>query len=187
METVLKKIKANVLVSALLCIVLGIVLVVWPGLSVKIVCRAIGAVLIINGLSRLLNFAFERDGSMFSQMNLITGVVITLIGIWIFVKPDTIIALVPILVGIIIVIHGINNMEQAVSLFQSKYDKWWAALILGLVTIGFGALLIFNPFETVDTLVMFIGLFLIYDGVSDIWIVSRVSHTAKQLKQEMEA
>ena len=34
---------------------------------------------------------------------------------------------------------------------------------------------------------MFIGLFLIYDGVSDIWIISRVSHAAKQLKQEIEA
>lgn len=187
METILKKIKANVLISALLCIALGIVLVVWPGMSVKIVCRAIGAVLVINGLIRLLNFVFRKDGSLFSQMNLILGVVIALIGIWIFSRPDTIIALVPILVGVIIVIHGINNLEQAVSLFQSKYDKWWVALVLGLITVGFGVLLIFRPFEAVDTLIMFIGLFLIYDGVSDIWIISRVSRTAKQLKQEMEA
>lgn len=187
METILKKIRANVLISALLCIALGIVLVVWPGMSVKIVCRAIGAVLVINGLIRLLNFVFRKDGSLFSQMNLILGVVIALIGIWIFSRPDTIIALVPILVGVIIVIHGINNLEQAVSLFQSKYDKWWVALVLGLITVGFGVLLIFRPFEAVDTLIMFIGLFLIYDGVSDIWIISRVSRTAKQLKQEMEA
>lgn len=186
METILKKIKANVLISALLCIALGIVLVVWPGMSVKIVCRAIGVVLVINGLIRLLNFVFRKDGSLFSQMNLILGVVIALIGIWIFSRPDTIIALVPILVGVIIVIHGINNLEQAVSLFQSKYDKWWVALVLGLITVGFGVLLIFRPFEAVDTLIMFIGLFLIYDGVSDIWIISRVSRTAKQLKQEME-
>ena len=60
-------------------------------------------------------------------------------------------------------------------------------MILGLVTLGFGVLLIFNPFEAVETLVMFIGIFLIYDGVSDIWIVSRVSRVAKYLKQEAGA
>jgi uncharacterized membrane protein HdeD (DUF308 family) len=166
---------------------LGIILVVWPGLSVKVVCMAIGVVLVINGISRLMNFIFGRDGSVFSQMNLIMGIIITVIGGWILFQPGTIIAMIPILVGIIIVIHGINNLQQTVSLCQSRYDKWWVALLLALVTIGFGVLLIFNPFAAVDTLIRFIGIFLIYDGVSDIWIMSRVSKNVKEARQEMEA
>ncbi|MDE7017659.1 MAG: DUF308 domain-containing protein [Lachnospiraceae bacterium] len=187
MERILKKIKTNVLISALLCIALGIVLVVWPGMSVQVVCMAIGAVLILNGISRLANFIFGRDGSLFSQMNLVMGIIITVIGVWILFQPSKIIAMIPILVGIIIIIHGINNLQQAVSLCQSRYDKWWIALLLGLVTVGFGILLICNPFKAIDTLVMFIGIFMIYDGISDIWIVSKVSHNAKQLRQELEA
>lgn len=187
MERILKKIKTNVIVSAFICIALGVILVVWPGLSVKVVCMAIGAVLVINGISRLLNFIFGRDGSMFSQMNLVMGIIITVIGGWILLQPGTIIAMIPILVGIIIVIHGINNLQQTVSLCQNRYDKWWIALILGIITIGFGVLLIFNPFAAVDTLIRFIGLFLIYDGASDIWIMSRVSRNVKQARQEMDA
>lgn len=187
MERILKKIKTNVIVSAFICIALGVILVVWPGLSVKVVCMAIGAVLVINGISRLLNFIFGRDGSMFSQMNLVMGIIITVIGGWILLQPGTIIAMIPILVGIIIVIHGINNLQQSVSLCQSRYDKWWVALILGIITIGFGVLLIFNPFAAVDTLIRFIGLFLVYDGASDIWIMSRVSKNVKQARQEMDA
>ncbi|MDE7342279.1 MAG: DUF308 domain-containing protein [Lachnospiraceae bacterium] len=187
MERILKRIKANVMVSALICIALGVVLVVWPGGSRKIVCMAIGVVLVINGISRLLNFIFGRDGSVFSQMNLVMGIIITVIGGWILFQPGTIIAMIPILVGIIIVIHGINNLQQTVSLCQSRYDKWWVALLLALVTIGFGVLLIFNPFAAVDTLIRFIGIFLIYDGVSDIWIMSRVSKNVREARQEMEA
>lgn len=187
MERILKKIKTNVMVSALICIALGVVLVVWPGLSVKVVCMAIGVVLVINGISRLINFIFGRDGSIFSQMNLIMGIIITVIGGWILVQPGTIIAMIPILVGIIIVIHGINNLQQTVNLCQSRYDKWWVALLLALFTIGFGILLIFNPFAAVDTLIRFIGIFLVYDGASDIWIMSRVSRNVKQARQEMEA
>ena len=187
MEHILKKIKTNVIVSAFICIALGVILVFWPGLSVKVVCMAIGAVLVINGISRLLNFIFGRDGSVFSQMNLVMGIIITVIGGWILLQPGTIIAMIPILVGIIIVIHGINNLQQSVSLCQNRYDKWWIALLLGIITIGFGVLLVFNPFAAVDTLIRFIGLFLMYDGASDIWIMSRVSRNVKQARQEMDA
>lgn len=187
MEHILKKIKANVMVSALICIALGIVLVVWPELSRRVVCMAIGVVLVINGISRLMNFVFGRDGSVFSQMNLVMGIIITVIGGWILFQPGTIIAMIPILVGIIIAIHGINNLQQTVSLCQSRYDKWWVALLLALITIGFGVLLIFNPFAAVDTLIRFIGVFLIYDGASDIWIMSRVSKNVREARQEMEA
>lgn len=187
MERILKRIKTNVMVSALICVALGIILVVWPGLSVRMVCMAIGVVLVINGISRLMNFIFGRDGSIFSQMNLVMGIIITVIGGWILFQPNTIIAMIPILVGIIIVIHGINNLQQTVSLCQSRYDKWWVALLLALITIGFGVLLIFNPFAAVDTLIRFIGLFLIYDGASDIWIMSRVSKNVREARQDMEA
>lgn len=187
METLLKKIKANAIVSALMCIILGIILVVWPGRTVRTVCMIIGFVLVVSGVNRLCTFIFGKDSSIYSRMNLITGVIVLLIGAWILFRPDQIIELIPVLVGIIVIIHGINDLQQTVTLCQNRYDKWWIALILGIITVGFGVLLIFNPFAAVETLVMFIGVFLIYDGVSDIWIVSRVSHVAKQMKQEAEA
>ena len=51
MERILKKIRTNVVISALICIALGVVLVIWPGMSVQVACMAIGAVLILNGIS----------------------------------------------------------------------------------------------------------------------------------------
>lgn len=187
MGNLLKRLKTNIVISAILCVVLGIVLVVWPDLSMQIVCIAIGAVLLIGGGVRLAVYFTNKDGSMYAQMSLITGIVLAVVGIWILIKPDKVLAIIPIIVGIVIVLHGINDLQQAVSLYKDKYDKWWVALILGLLTIGFGVLLICRPFEALDTVVMLIGLFLIYDGLSDIWIVSRIYRTAKALKQEAEA
>ena len=187
MGNLLKRLKTNIVISAILCVVLGIVLVVWPDLSMQIVCIAIGAVLLIGGGVRLAVYFTNKDGSMYAQMSLITGIILAVVGIWILIKPDKVLAIIPIIVGIVIVLHGINDLQQAVSLYKDKYDKWWVALILGLLTIGFGVLLICRPFEALDTVVMLIGLFLIYDGLSDIWIVSRIYRTAKALKQEAEA
>ena len=187
MGNLLKKLKTNVVISAVLCILLGLVLAIWPGMSMHIVCITVGSVLIIGGLMRLVESFIARDGSMYTQLNMIVGIIFAVVGIWIVVKPEKVLAIIPIIMGIVIALHGLNNLQQAASLCQGKYDKWWIALILGLVTVGFGALLIFRPFAALDTAVTLLGIFLVYDGVSDLWIVSRISRTARALRQEAEA
>lgn len=187
MEGLLKKIKTNVVASSVLCVVLGLVLVLRPGLSMRIVCTAVGVVLILSGIMRILDYFTARDGSLYSQGNLIFGIVLTVVGVWIVIKPDKVMAIIPIIVGIVIVIHGLHNLKQAIGLCRDQYGRWWVALLLGVLTVGFGVLLICRPFAAIDTVVMTIGFFLIYDGISNIWIVSRIYKNAKDLRQEAEA
>lgn len=187
MEGLLKKIKTNVVVSSALCVILGLVLVFRPGLSMRIVCTAVGVVLIVSGIMRMIAYFTARDGSLYSQANLIFGIVLAVVGVWIVMKPDKVMAIIPIIVGIVIAIHGLHNLQQAAELWRDKYDRWWVALILGVLTVGFGVLLVYRPFAAIDTVVMMIGFFLIYDGLSNVWIVSRIYRNAKMMKQEMEA
>ncbi|MDE7246842.1 MAG: DUF308 domain-containing protein [Lachnospiraceae bacterium] len=187
MESLLKKIKTNVVISSLVCVILGLVLVIRPGLSMRIVCTAVGVVLIVTGVTRMIDYFAARDGSMYSQINLIFGVILAVVGVWIAMKPDKVMAIIPIIAGIVIVIHGLHNVKQAMELWRDKYDKWWVACIMGVLTVGLGVLLICRPFTAIDTVVMMIGIFLIYDGLSNIWIVSRIYKNAKMIRQEMEA
>lgn len=182
-----KTLKANYLISAVLCVLFGITLVVWPDISSKVVCIGLGCVLALTGVVNLITFFVRRDGTFLSQMNLLAGIVLTVLGGWIILDPDVLIRIIPVVIGVIIVVHGGHNLLQAVELCREKYDKWWVALLLGLVTIGFGVLLICNPFEAVSTMVILIGVLLIFDGVSDIWIISRISKTAKAVAETMEA
>ncbi len=187
MESLLKKVKANTILSSLLCAALGLVLVIWPDISMQIVCIAIGAVLILCGVIRLFGFFLNHDGSVYTQGNLVMGIVLVVVGIWIVATPGKVLAIIPIIVGILIVIHGVNNIQQTITLCKGKYSMWWLALIMALLTIGLGVLLITRPFAALDTVVMLIGFFLIYDGLSNVWIVSRIAKTVKMARQEAEA
>lgn len=60
-------------------------------------------------------------------------------------------------------------------------------MILGIITTGLGILLVVNPFEAIETIVRVVGICLMYDGISDMWIVSRVSKTVKQARQDLAA
>jgi uncharacterized membrane protein HdeD (DUF308 family) len=126
---------------------------------------------------QIVLYLFTRERTIYLQGMLILGIVFSVIGVWILLKPESIIAAVPIIMGIIIIIHGLHNTIQAIDLKKMNYGNWWVALLCGLLTILLGGVLVYNPFSVVNTVVRVIGLFLIYDGLSDMWILSRVFKT----------
>lgn len=187
MENFFKKIKANYMVSAALLTLFGLVLLIWPKTSTTVLCIALGCVLVVCGVTRLAVFLVSRDGSLYSSMNLLSGIVLLVVGIWIVVKPEGVLFVVPIVIGIVVIFHGVHDFGQAINLYKAGYDKWWVALILGIITTGLGILLVVNPFEAIETIVRVVGICLMYDGISDMWIVSRVSKTVKQARQDLAA
>ena len=48
-----------------------------------------------------------------------------------------------------------------------------------------GALILINPFGTFAALVTLIGLVLIYDGLSDLWIIHRLSRMVRDLERDL--
>lgn len=174
MSDFLKGLKANYTVSAGLCTLLGLVLLIWPGTTMRIVCTLLGGMLLIYGLLQIVLWLISRERTMISQGMMVFGIVLAVIGIWILMQPEMIIMAVPVIVGVLIVIHGIHNIVQAIALKKDDYDRWWLAFLFGALTVVLGGILVYNPFEVAETVVRFIGIFLIYDGVSDIWILSRV-------------
>lgn len=175
----IKSLKVNDSLSAVICVILGIVLLVWPGQSTQVVCMILGIVLGGFGIIQIILYLATQEKTMVSHSMMMLGIVLAVIGGWIVLKPDTIIKAIPMIVGILIVIHGLHNAVQAVDLKKMQYDNWWVALLLSLLTIALGVVLICNPFTVVDTVVRLIGAFLIYDGLSDMWILSRVFKTKK--------
>ena len=172
----IKSLKVNYSLSAVICVILGIVLLVWPGQSTQVV---LGIVLGGFGLIQIILYLATKEKTMVSHSMMMLGVVLAVIGGWIVLKPETIIKAVPMIVGILIVIHGFHNAVQAIDLKKMQYDNWWVALLLSLLTVALGVVLICNPFTIVDTVVRIIGAFLVYDGLSDMWILSRVFKTKK--------
>ena len=175
----IKSLKVNYSLSAVICVILGIVLLVWPGQSTQVVCMVLGIVLGGFGLIQIILYLATKEKTMVSHSMMMLGVVLAVIGGWIVLKPETIIKAVPMIVGILIVIHGFHNAVQAIDLKKMQYDNWWVALLLSLLTVALGVVLICNPFTIVDTVVRIIGAFLVYDGLSDMWIMSRGFKTKK--------
>ncbi|MCI7041881.1 MAG: DUF308 domain-containing protein [Lachnospiraceae bacterium] len=187
MANFLKNLKANYTLSAIICVVIGVVLIIWPGTSTQVVCMVLGGMLMIYGIVQIILYLFARERTLYLQGMLILGIVFSVVGAWILLKPETIIAAVPIIMGIIIIMHGLHNAIQAIDLKKMDYENWWVALLFGILTIVLGVVLVCNPFGAVEIVVRVIGAFLIYDGISDMWILSRLFKTKKNAERIIDA
>lgn len=189
MSNPMKKIKTNSLITAFLYTALGAVLLLWPEISAGILSTSLEVVLVVCGVMDIGISLTNRKGggNLYAGYHLLMGIVLIVVGMWIGVQPELIAVVIPRIVGILICVHGLADIGDAVTLRRSGYTRWSAALVLGILTAAAGAVLIYDPFDVFTTVVRMIGLFLLYDGISDLWITSRVSKTLRQVKKDAEA
>lgn len=184
MKDVLKKVKADMILSAVLCVAMGIVIFLRPAETIDVVCKVLAIGLAVLGGVELFSYFMNKAVHPFSG---ILGLIVLLIGIWIFLKPESIVSLIPIVIGVILAIHGIQDIRLALETKRNGYDKWWSMLIIAGISLVFGVLCIVNAFGMVKLALKFIGIALIYDGISDLWIVTRAVRTAKEMQEEADS
>lgn len=187
MNSLLKRIKTNALLTAALYAALGLVLLIRPELSATVLCTALGLILVVCGLIDIAAFLRNRNGSLYAGAHLVTGIVLASVGLWLMSRPTLISVVIPRIIGVLICVHGAGDLSDAVTLRKNGSPRASAALLLGLVTLVLGAVLVFNPFEAFTTVVRVIGLFLLYDGVSDIWITTQVDRAVRQAEKDSNA
>ena len=179
MLNVFKRIKTNALVSAILYTVLGLVLLFLPAFSANVLCTAVGMILVACGLGNVSVFLLHRDGTLYSAFHLTSGIVLAIVGIWLVAKPLLVAALSPRVIGILLLVHGINDLTKALALRKKNARNWKIALLLAAVTTLFGVILVVYAVDIFTTGLRIIGLFLVYDGVSDIWILAQIYQSNK--------
>lgn len=184
MKETMKRIKADIILSALICVGLGAVLLIWPAETIDIFCKVLAVGLVIMGVVNLVSYFTNRSVHPFAGA---LGLIVVLVGIWIFIRPESIVSLVPIVIGVILFVHGIQDLKLAFETKNNGYERWWSMMIIAAISLVFGVLCIVNAFGMVKLALQFIGIALIYDGISDLWVASRAIRAAKAMKQEAEA
>ena len=119
------------------------------------------------------------------ERTLIPGVVLSGLGIWLMTSSDSVIALVQYVFGAVVIFHGVLDVQSSVSLMRQGAARWGLDLALSALTLALGALILINPFGTFAALVTLIGLVLIYDGLSDLWIIHRLSRMVRDLERDL--
>ena len=175
----MKKMLNDFAYSALFAAALGVVLLIWPSLSGKIICYGLAAVLLALGVYRIICY-FVRDAMMtMLRGDLMAGLVLIALGIFVIAKPDVIVSVLPVLFGLLLILGAMSEIQTAFDMKRMESSRWYLSLIAALVLAALGAVILLNPFSTALTLMRFIGVALIVEGVSEFIFSIRLAHRQK--------
>ncbi len=182
----IKQMKWNYIIEALIMVVVGIVLIVWPQGSLEVMAKALAIMLFLAGTVMIVSYFIHKERSIAISGGLAMGLIVAAIGVWIFIYPSPFIDFIPRLFGVFIIASGVNNLAQTLALIRHSYGLWWLSLVFALITIILGGILLLNPKFIENFLVALIGGFLVFDGLTNLWTVSRVSKFAKAADQAIK-
>ena len=174
--------KNSLLTASAVYVLLGLVLIFFPGLTAGLFCTVAGILLLAYGGIAILSFFVSRgsSGSFTFQAELILGVISAIVGGFFLSHADFILSIIPVVLGLYILIDALVNLKRGLDMRAFGYAGWTATLIMSLVSLALGAVILWNPLGTGLMLWRVIGASFLYQGVSDFWAI----HTLSKLSQE---
>ena len=178
-----KKLKWNLIVMSVLYLALGIFLLMVPGTALNVVCYALGGVVLLGAVIQLVRYFLVERGIFQSQLTLISGLVCLALGAFLIIRSDVVVRVLPIVFGLFVIFDSLGRIQNALELRRCEYPSWKGFLLLAVLSIALGVIMIVDPFGTMETLVMAIGIILIVEGsinlLSALYTVLAVRRFAK--------
>ncbi len=178
--------KLDQILLPILTVILGILFLIWPEVSLQVMARIVGVVLVISGICSAVYFFRSSKRLLLHSGILCIGMINIVIGIWILYAPDFIIALMPKLIGLLLLINGIVTFTAAVTLARSNYSRWWITLILSIIIFAAGILFLVRPFETAMVFMRIAGASLVYTGAANLYSYFILKKAIKEVSRAVQ-
>lgn len=182
MRELWKQIRKDIMITAILCVILGVMIMVWPTQTTKLLCWILAGILILMGLSRIIAYFNDR---MAGQFGLAAGIVLFVLGAWILIRPLNFAKIFPIVIGVLLLMHGVEDLKMSIEAKAGGDSIWWTLLLVAAVNMLLGLLLIWRAFAAVQIAMMLMGAALVYDGITDLFAVYRVAKTVREAKKDI--
>ena len=172
-----RSIRSNILITVIACLAVGAALLIYPDMFLQIICYVMGALFVAYGVLGILRCV--RDQIMRIGV-LLMSVLSAAAGIFIITQPRAISSILPIIIGLILLLDGILNVRHGLGLRRFEDGAWKIVLVLGIITVLFGAVILFHPSSTATLTFRLIGAALLYNGISDLIILLRMNRAAQR-------
>ena len=151
------------IVSGAIAIVYGIFAMAVPAETIGVVLKWSGVALVAIGLCTL-GVALWRNRNMYPYATMLFySIVMVLLGVAILIWWKSAVKLLMMALGIWAVFSGVLQFFSVFK-FKDMPGKWFY-IISSLLSIVFGVLLLFNPFESVEFFVALTGCLALFFGI----------------------
>ena len=148
-------------VGGVVAIVLGVMILVWPGATLNVVAVLFGLYFLIGGIARIVRGIVMVGGSAGVRvLNILLGVLLLVAGVIGIRNPIGTIAVLGMVIGISWLIEGVAALVET-----STDSSRWFGILFAVISIVAGIVVLLSPVNSLGVLVIVGGVFLIVSGL----------------------
>ena len=162
--------KIGYIIISIFLLLLGILFITQPDISIQIIGKILGIVMILFGCIKLVGYFSKDLFRLAFQYDLQFGIIVLVIGLVVLLKPSEVINLIFMAMGITMLADSLFKIQIAIDSKKFGIGEWWGIIILAIITGIIAIILVFKPFESVKILTTILGATLIAEGGLNLFV-----------------
>lgn len=191
MENYIRKLGRNSIILSIILLVFGLFMYTNPISTINVMMIVFGVILVLDGLVHLVSYFAIKDEYRFFSSELVQAIIYIILGFVLMLNYYNISYLLPIVLGIWIVVESLFKLQIALNI-RDIYDSHWGLLLgMSIITAFLGAVILFNPVQSLALLTRICGVVLmiaevisIFEGFSIISRVGKIKKVENEIKKE---
>lgn len=157
----------NSLIRIICALVIGLVLVIWPGIAADYLVITVGILFIIPGVFSLIGY-FSKGKEAVPQYFPVAGLGSLLLGLWLVIMPGFFINILMYILGFVLLLGG---LQQIIAMFSARR---WTTVPVGFyitpVLILFaGLFVLLSPRDSQETIFIIAGISVLVYALSELF------------------
>ena len=187
MDKLMKKFFRSSIVTSTILIILGLLLIFQSEVTIMTISYIIGGILIALGVLAVIKFIQGTNKEGKSELDIVYGIVTTILGILIIMNPQAIASVIPFILGIAIIISSATKLQYAFELKANNNRLWKVTMLISILSTLFGVILLFNPFKGAVMFTKIVGIFILGYAILDIISTITIKRNVKIIHNAIEA
>lgn len=184
METLLEsKLWKFAMTWGVLTVVLGALILVWPGTSILIASTLFGVYLLLSGFAGVaMAFTLPESAGMRILLFIsgVLSVILALLCFRNFGDPGPIL-LLSIWIGVSFIAQGVSIVAVAISYKELPARGWY--VVLGVLSVIAGVVMLVWPWDSIVVLTLVVGFWLVVMGIIEIVRGFQMRNDSKTLRE----
>lgn len=163
MNYFLKPSDKDINILAISYVVFGLIICLFNVSILTMAIRVFGTITLLISGYLLYTYFVQRISTSISP--LFIGLPGLLISILMIFSPESVLAMLPILVGFLLIINSIIHMQKSLVLKDYGYPRWNVNLIFSILVLITGVVLLFQPIQSLSIIMQILGIALITEAI----------------------
>lgn len=164
-------------VTGMASILLGVIVLAWPGPTLFVVGILFGIYLLVSGTLHIVGAFGDHVPGHLRAIHLVIGALSILLGLICFRRPAESILLLALWIGVIWIMHGIGQTVTAAS--APAFDGRGWLIAAGVIMAVAGVVVVSSPITSISALTLLAGIWLVVIGVSELVEAVRLRRVAR--------